>query len=224
MPIQSNRETSIGSRLATDLFWSRAEFCPGASELFHRASSVVVFGSVSVGLDRPRSDLDVLVIGTERSRLKTSAIDLIAVPDRAVSNPVWLQSELASHVAKYGTWIKGTPDWKSLARVSELAVVAKRRRIEAFVDLLPSGWSRLDEVFRRKYAKKIRRETQRLLLLQSRVAIPPTRLLDDAWGSFLIGEDAIFKSLRAIARARRTAFMSDVLERIQDQLAQGSTR
>lgn len=74
------------------------------------ASEVIVFGSIAVGLDRPDSDIDVMCIGGALSKLKTNLLDLIVFPQTAVTSPAWLQSELTSHVKRYGVWVKGTPD------------------------------------------------------------------------------------------------------------------
>ena len=41
---------------------------------------VIVFGSMSGGLDRPDSDMDVLCVGGGDHKLKKSGLDLIIVP------------------------------------------------------------------------------------------------------------------------------------------------
>src|SRR5258708_3653633 len=73
------------------------------------ASEVIVFGSMSAGLDRPDSDLDVLCIGDLDYKLKSKQLDLLAVSSATRQSEAWLQSELATHVVKYGVWIKGIP-------------------------------------------------------------------------------------------------------------------
>lgn len=154
---------------------------PYLQQCVNQASEVIVFGSMAVGLDRPDSDVDVLCVGGSDYKLKTALLDLIVVPENSVRDPVWLQSELASHVGKYGKWIKGSPRWKANARVTSKVADEKRRRILAFMRALPGSWPNLRECFRVKYATKLRRETQRLILLEHGVPVPPTRVLDCSW-------------------------------------------
>ena len=67
---------------------------PRAQHCLCEASEVVVFGSMSVGIDRPDSDIDVLCIGGGDRKLKTKKLDLIIVPAETPDSPLWLQSEL----------------------------------------------------------------------------------------------------------------------------------
>jgi len=80
-----------------------------ALRFFDQASEVVIFGSMSAGLERPDSDMDVLCIGGDYFKLKSKLLDLIVVPLEATKKQAWLQSELATHVGAYGTWITGRP-------------------------------------------------------------------------------------------------------------------
>lgn len=88
-----------------------------AQDYLDHASEVIVFGSMAVGLDGQGSDIDVLCIGGPESKVKTDSIDLIVISQETARSPLWLQSELASHVSKYGVWIKGTPKWSEGAQM-----------------------------------------------------------------------------------------------------------
>jgi hypothetical protein len=92
----------------------------------------------------------------------------------------WLHSELASHVGHYGVLVKGDLDldWCCAAKLTDQAVEAKRRRVAAFMRCLPHSWANLEDGFRIKYSVKVRREMQRLLLLERGDPIPPTYMLD----------------------------------------------
>src|SRR5947209_11727847 len=75
---------------------------PYAQYCVDEAAEVIVFGSMSVGLDRSDSDVDVLCISGRDYKLKTNSLDLIVVSLDEMSRSKWLQSELASHVGEYG--------------------------------------------------------------------------------------------------------------------------
>jgi hypothetical protein len=62
---------------------------------------------------------------------------------------------------------------------SKECIEVKRRRVTAFVRRLPEVWDELDWDFRIKYLIKVRRETQRLIRIESHIAVPPTRVLDE---------------------------------------------
>jgi predicted nucleotidyltransferase len=173
---------------------------------FDEASEVIVFGSMAVGLDRPNSDVDVMCIGGRQSKLKTHSLDLIVFSEETAKSQVWLQSELALHISHYGVWIKGKPDWIDYVRVGKCAIEEKRRRVEAFMRHLPDSWSRLDEGFRVKYAIKVRREAQRLLLISRGVPVPPTRMLDTCWHDFSESHNELDDLLNRFAPRDRNEF------------------
>ena len=189
-----------------------------AQHYFDEASEVIVFGSMAVGLDRPDSDIDVMCIGGDESKLKTNLLDLLVFSRESTRNIGWLQSELALHVSRYGVWIKGAPDWIDRAHVGQRAILEKRRRVEAFMRHLPDSWSVLDEGFRVKYSVKVRREAQRLLLLSRGVPVPPTRMLDTVWGSFCASPGELQDLLRRIAPQDRPEFSREFLTYVNANL------
>jgi hypothetical protein len=93
-----------------------------------------------------------------------------------------MTSELAGHIAGYGRWLQGCGEWRNKALVARGeyngAAEAKRRRISRLSEAVSKHWSRLTPDFRRRNLMALRREKQRLQLLQAGMAVPPTLLLD----------------------------------------------
>ena len=156
---------------------------------------------MAVGMNRPDSDIDVFCIGRVNSKLKTEVLDLVSMTEETLLSSGWLSSELALHVRQYGVLIKGRADWLSSAQLTTQTVEAKRRRVGAFMRSLPHSWASLEQGFRIKYAIKLRREMQRLLLLEQGVAVPPTRMLD-AGGTERSSQDAVCNTLSGFIRCR----------------------
>jgi len=150
-------------------------------ELVSEACEVVVFGSRAAGLHRPDSDLDLLVVTPHKRRVFATGLDCVLLSSEEIDNSFWLGSELASHVAKYGNWIKGVGEWQHNVQISSRAIIRKQKRISSFLLSVAQRWPRLHPVFRMKYRITIRRELQRLMLLSTRLPIPPTPLLDSEW-------------------------------------------
>jgi hypothetical protein len=196
----------IGQRLGAS--------APLVQRSLNEASQVIVFGSMSVGLETADSDIDVLCVGQDYYKSKTDLLDLIVVPLYATKSRAWLQSELATHVSQYGIWIKGTPLWKNDVSIGRMAVTQKRRRLGAFMRSLESRWFRLEECFRFKYSVKLRRETQRLMLLERDIPVPPTKILDHSWANFRKQPYDVGYRLRQFAPRSSPPFLSDLLARI----------
>lgn len=208
-----------GTKSLGELLQRRLASCgPRALQYLDHSSEIIVFGSMSAGLERPDSDMDVLCIGGSEYKLKSRLLDLIVVPSETTESPTWLQSELATHVGQYGTWIKGMPLWKHDLRIGLKTVDEKRRRVSAFMRALQNSWFKLEECFRVKYSVKLRRETQRLILLERNVAIPPTRILDYAWPSIAGTSRDVSSRLRQLVTAAHDSFVDDLLSRVQAQL------
>src|SRR5215470_12584639 len=73
---------------------------------------------------------------------------------------------------------------KGKIKSASLDLIIESSHVTASTRSLERSWDRLENCFRAKYALKLRRETQRLCLLERNLAIPPTRLLDQAWSDF----------------------------------------
>jgi hypothetical protein len=186
-----------------------------STTIFDEASEVIIFGSTAAGVSRPDSDIDVLCIGKSRYKIKRPFLDLIGVSVRETSSEDWLQGELASHVVQYGTWLKGSPQWLHAVRIGRSVVTQKRRRIRTFMRFLPPAWPRLERSFREKYSTKLRRETQRLILLEQRLPVPPTKILDYSWTTTLTRfPNDVVDRLRQLALEPHSDFMDDLLDRI----------
>ena len=175
---------------------------------------VVIFGSMSVGLERSDSDIDILCVGKDDYQLKSNGIDLIVISSESTNSPIWLESELASHIVEYGTWIKGSSRWKDDVHIGRRAIQNKRRRVAAFIKALADSWFRLDTGFRVKYSVKLRRETQRLLLLERGTPVPATKILDTFWNSVALSPDEVHDRLRGLTCSAPNSFAEDLIGRI----------
>lgn len=187
---------------------------PIAKRCAAEAVEIVVFGSMSAGLERPDSDIDVLCICNTEYKHKLGTLDLIALPTATTADETWLKSELATHVAEYGRWLVGAGHWKVRTQIGSAALEEKRRRIASFMRFLPHSWSRLEEGFRAKYSTKLRRETQRFLLLERGIPVPPTRVLDQSWAEISRSPFEVSDYLQRLSTHRKDAFMKDLLARI----------
>ena len=145
------------------------------------STEVVIFGSRAAGLQRPDSDLDVLLIGTKIERPRVSGVDFVILDLEQLASPHWMGSELASHVAEYGKWIKGRGSWQNHVHVSHRATMRKQARVLGLLMSGPKWWSKLHPMFHNKYKLMIRRELQRLDLMRQKIAVPPTFTLDSDW-------------------------------------------
>src|SRR5438105_1245645 len=102
-----------------------------STRLFDETSEIIVFGSMAVGIPRPDSDIDVLCIGEANYKLKRPLLDLIGISVNETTNEHWLHGELASHIAKYGVWLKGSPQWIQAVAIGASVAAQKRRRSRA---------------------------------------------------------------------------------------------
>src|SRR5438552_6331351 len=75
-----------------------------------QATQIIVFGSFALSTATESSDLDILCIG-EGERIRSPELHLIWVSSRRITSAEWRSSELATHVATYGKWIKGENNW-----------------------------------------------------------------------------------------------------------------
>src|SRR6266851_2503778 len=58
------------------------------------------------------SDLDLLIVTPQKRRLFAAGLDCVLIAPEEIDSSFWLGSELASHIAKYGNWIKGPGEWR----------------------------------------------------------------------------------------------------------------
>jgi hypothetical protein len=145
------------------------------------STEAVIFGSRAVGMHRPNSDLDVLLVDAKTDRLRVAGVDCVILRSEELTSSLWLGSELASHIAEYGKWIKGFGFWRHQVRISDRAAMRKQARLVGLLMRGPKWWSKLHPVFHTKYRLTIRRELQRLDLLRRKTPVPPTCTLDSEW-------------------------------------------
>lgn len=181
---------------------------------FAKASEIIVFGSTAAGLARRNSDIDILIVGGPHCRVKTRDLDLIGISLTQAHSSRWLESELASHIQRYGVWVKGMPRWKDNVQLGPRAIHNKRQRIESFLTHLSGPWPTLEEDFRVKYSVKLRREAQRLALLTRGVAIPPTWVLDHKWKELHLSFHEVRAQLCRLSTNVDRPFFGDLLGRI----------
>lgn len=163
------------------------------------ASEIIVFGSFASALETKSSDLDVFCIGRCRTHFKSPSIEILILPEYDVYSELWLGSELANHISFYGVPLDARPEWFSHAQVGEAAAARKERRISAYIRSLEMHWHELSTGARSRYAIKVRRELQRLKLLQNGRPVPPTALLDKnaepIWQMNALSSSALHESL-----------------------------
>jgi hypothetical protein len=147
-----------------------------------RPQQVVLFGSTAVGLASDRSDVDLLVFGG-KVPAEIDGVDIVWFSAETTFTQAWLGSELANHVARYGIWLLGDDDWSEKCFVSERSIALKIRKIEARVSGLTSCWAAFSERYQQKHIRLIRRDLQRLNLMQNGFAVPPGPTLDANWDS-----------------------------------------
>ena len=139
---------------------------------------IVIFGSYAAGLANKRSDLDVFCLGDSRMHFKSSAIELLVLPEYDAYSDLWLGSELANHISAYGVPLGPRPGWFDLTGVSPSAVARKEKRIASYIRALKTHSSALSTAARARYELKLRREFLRLQFLRDGKAVPPTKILD----------------------------------------------
>src|SRR6202789_1940735 len=146
------------------------------------AREIVVFGSRAAGVHSPNSHLDLLYVSsTPGRRLKRAGLDLLWLTPKLVEGPEWRGSELAGHIAAHGRWLQGVSNWKAEVFSSPAAVEKKRRQLQDRIRGLDANWNSLAMPYRRRLFTLVRRDLQRLELLEEGRPIPPTPLLDGVW-------------------------------------------
>lgn len=149
-------------------------------ELSKSCEQIILFGSRAAGVSREGSDFDLMCIGSGLSRLGPS-LDLVFVAPEDCRRERWLGSELAGHVARYGQWLVGEPDWVHRVRPSLDAKERKAEKLRRRLQAVEESFPLLDELYREKHFTLIRRDLQRHELLAQGEPVPPTPLLDQAW-------------------------------------------
>lgn len=137
------------------------------------ADEVVIIGSAAVGQLGPRSDLDLLFVG-EGKRMKTRRLDFIWITRKKQASKSWLGSELATHAAGYGVWLKGSSEWKPRVFFSRLAVTHKCERILVRLAKLYAKRHALSHSRLVSLVARCVTDMQRVVLLDKKLAVPPS--------------------------------------------------
>ena len=185
MKSQANKlkQEAIRTVRSAGLDWSR---------IYRNATQIIVFGSRAASAATKTSDLDLLCIGHGR-RHKSKWLHIIWIPKCQLRSEEWLGSELATHVAACGKWIKGERDWALNTSPSPEAASRKLQRVRARALAIRDYWDNLLPDYRTRQLTKLRRDLQRFLLM--RAGKPPVAapLLDRAWSR--LGGDAAWSAL-----------------------------
>jgi hypothetical protein len=147
--------------------------------LLAQADEVVLFGSRAIGRGRDTSDWDVLLVG-DGMLCDIGAVHLIWRSEEQVRSRAWLESGLATHVARYGRWLKGVGAWIESCHITDATCNEVLDRVVR--RFLASGrrWHGLSEFGRERRLDRLRRELQRLAcLLVIGAPVPPAPVLDD---------------------------------------------
>jgi Nucleotidyltransferase domain len=184
-------------------------------DVINSSNELVIFGSSAYGVRTRHSDLDVLCLTTRAFHYKNRRLDLLCLSNKEIYCDDWLGGELASHVKTYGVWLKHQSAWIDQVALSRCAVLKKQRRLTSYTKALSVKWSRLDEIFRHKYTVKLRREMQRLLLLEQDAPTPPTKLLDDKWHFDEQHADEISKCVLRLFGANAQGLSEDFEKRLE---------
>ena len=146
------------------------------------SNQIIAFGSIVGGLNRSDSDIDILCVGSS-DRLRKSGLDIQSLSLVECSEAIWLEAELATHIAAYGMWLYGSDSWTEDAKITSHTISLKNDVISVRILALSKQWHSLGEAFRKKHAVKVRRDLQRLWLLSIGQPVVPTRILDFSWGA-----------------------------------------
>jgi predicted nucleotidyltransferase len=151
-------------------------------ELQRSSEQIVLFGSRAAGVAHEGSDWDLLVVGSGSS-LHTQTLDLVRVTPHELASADWLASELACHVAVWGRWLHGAPDWVANISCGVSAAERKARRLASRLTALERAWGLLPPAYLCKHQLLVRRDLQRHAFLLRGEPVPPSPLLDEAWSA-----------------------------------------
>ena len=106
----------------------------------------------------------------------------MVVAPAALMTEEWLGSELASHVACYGVWIKGAGAWRSHASVSPNVVARKAARLRRQIGTFGKLFQRSNSARELKHRKSGATVGDFVAEgLPREDPVPPTRVLDEEW-------------------------------------------
>jgi hypothetical protein len=151
-------------------------------DLQSQAAEIIVFGSFALSAATELSDLDVLCIG-DGQRIRSPDLHLIWISPKRIASAEWLCSELATHVAAYGKWIKGENTWALCKVPGERAMQRKKRRICQRTQALVKYWHDLGPQYKEHHLLHLRRDLQRFVMMKAGEAPVPKVFLDRLWAN-----------------------------------------
>ena len=146
-------------------------------DLTKSASNVVLFGSRAVGVNRPNSDFDLLIVSDRSGHKKHGRLDLIFVTQAKLNSPLWRRTEIARHIGAFGVSLMQV-NLRVEPIIDDYAAMRKQARLHKLTKSLLLHWGVLNGELKRKYLTRVRREIQRYLYLKAGAAAPPTAILD----------------------------------------------
>jgi hypothetical protein len=165
--IERVRAAVVGAGLSWDDLWGRAE-------------QVILFGSYASGCESAQSDIDLICVG-DGQRVASKELHLLWVQSSVVNDPDWVTTEIGGHVAQYGQWLKGSCNFARAKPASPRTIARKLHKIADRAGVLGEKWTRLSKPYRASERLKLRRDIQRLAVLRTGRAVPPSPVLDSAW-------------------------------------------
>lgn len=150
------------------------------SELTERCQQIVLFGSVASGCGSDTSDVDLLCVGFGK-RHKSKNVDLVWYDPDFIKTRKWMTSELGSHIAKFGVWLHGERPQDAILAPSRSAIFFKKRLIKSRAKALMRVWEQLSDIYKEKHVTKLRRDLQRLAIMELGLAVPASPILDKHW-------------------------------------------
>jgi hypothetical protein len=153
------------------------------STFSNSANQIIVYGSYALSANTRTSDLDILCIG-DGNRYKSSKLHIVWISEQRTCSKQWLGSELATHVATHGVWIKGSNNWAHLTKPSRAAIKRKKNNILSRLNAMQRHWDKLHPRFQTGQLTKLRQDLQRYQMMRRGQAPLPKTLLDAEWRQY----------------------------------------
>jgi hypothetical protein len=144
------------------------------------AAEVILLGSAAVDCFTFDSDLDLLLVGKGR-RIKSKQLDVMWVDAENATSRAWLGSELATHAAKYGIWLKGEGCWRHDVFFGKLAVRHKCDRLLTRFVRIYSKRSSISSIRTNNLLVRCFLDMQRAVFLYQKKAVPSSIQLMEAF-------------------------------------------
>jgi hypothetical protein len=180
-----------------------------ADVIARAGGGVWAFGSRAAGCAQPNSDWDVLVVApviVKTPSGRVGALDLVCV-ELPVFLADWQHSELATHIGAHGVCL--TPECR-LQVVGKPLFAAPRKRAVVHRRALTIDhlWDAFTPHQRRRESIRLRRDIQRVALLEKGKATPPSAWLDAAWDASSASERrGLIRSMALAHRIARATFL-----------------